>query len=299
MPESFALGPLLVSTPVVGFVVAVVVAIWTSSRLAKRAGIDPAWTRATVEGSILAGLIASRAAYAALYWPAYWPALWTILYFWQPGYLPVAGLAGGAVFVLYRLARQPATARLAGLRVVTTGAALGATLMAVILGTMNLASEARVYQAGDTVPNFRLADLNGESVSYSDLEGKGIVLNFWATWCPPCRREMPLLEAAWGKYGSRNIAIVGVDVDEPTEDVRRFVDTQGFTYPIWVEPESESDVGAADTNEMLGWFGSVGLPTTVFIGPDGVIDNVYIGELNRAFLLERITRLLSESKQSG
>jgi peroxiredoxin len=237
--------------------------------------------------------LTARAAYAALYWSAFSPAPWTVLYLWQPGYMPVAGLAGGALYVLYRLRRQSAAGRLSGLRVVSTAAAVGATLLAVVLGTMNLASHAGVLKAGDTVPDFQLVDLDGEPVSYSDLEGKGVVLNFWATWCPPCRREMPLLESAWGRYGSENVVIVGIDVGESLEDVRRFVDAQGFSYPIWVEPES--DAGAADTNEMLGWFGSAGLPTTVFVRSDGVIDKVYIGELNRALLLERIPRLLPGS----
>lgn len=292
MPETFALGPLLVSTRVLGFVISVVAAVWIASLLAKRAGLDPAWARNTVEGSVITGLITARAAYAALYWSAFSPAPWTILYFWQPGYLPVAGVAGGALYVLHRLRKQSAAGRLSGLRIVSTGLAFGATILAVILGTMNLASEDRVLKAGDTVPDFRLVNLDGQPVSYSGLEGKGVVLNFWATWCPPCRREMPLLESAWGRYKSKNVVIVGIAVGESPEDVRRFVDAQGFSYPIWVEPENAEEVEAANTNEMLGWFGSAGLPTTVFIRPDGYIDEVYIGEVNRALLLERIPDLL-------
>jgi len=294
MPETFTLGPLLISTRVLGFVISVLAAIWIASLLAKRAGLDPAWARNTVEGSVIAGLITARAAYAALYWTAFSPAPWTVLYFWQPGYLPVAGLAGGTLIVLYRLWKQSPAVRLAGLRVVSTGVAVGATILAIILGTMNLAADARVLKAGDAVPDFRLVNLDGKPVSYADLKGKGVVLNFWATWCPPCRREMPLLESAWRKYGSDNVVIVGIDVGESLGDVRRFIDAQGFSYPIWVEPDDAEEVEAENTNEMLGWFGSAGLPTTVFIRPDGTIDEVYIGEVNRALLLERIPELLPE-----
>lgn len=294
MPETFALGSLLVSTRILGFVLAVLAAVWIASFLAKRAGLDPAWARNTVEGSVVAGLVTARAAYAALYWPAFSPAPWTVLYFWQPGYMSVAGLAGGALYALYRLRKQSPAGRLSGLRVVSTAAAAGATVLAAVLGTINLASDARVLRAGDTVPDFQLVNLDGEPVSYSDLKGKGVVLNFWATWCPPCRREMPLLESTWGVYESENVVIVGIDVGESREDVRRFVDAQGFSYPIWLEPDDTGDLRAANTNEMLGWFGSAGLPTTVFIRPDGVIDKVYIGELNRALLLERIPELVPE-----
>lgn len=294
MPETFTLGSLLLSTRVLAFVVSVLVAIGVASLLAKRAGLEGAWARNTVEGSVITGLVTARAAYAALHWTAFSPAPWTILYFWQHGYTPVAGLAGGALYMLYRLRKQSAATRLSGLRVICTAVAVGAVILALTLGTINLASDDRVLQAGDTVPDFRLVNLDGEPVSYSDLKGKGIVLNFWATWCPPCRREMPLLESTWIKYESGNLVIVGIDVGESLEDVRRFVDNQGFSYPIWLEPDDASDAEAANTNEMLGWFGSAGLPTTVFIRPDGVIDKIYIGELNRALLLERIPALLPD-----
>lgn len=293
MLETFALGPFLLSTRVLGFVISVLVAVGVTSLLAKRAGIDPARARTTMEGSVIAGLLTARAAHVALNWAAFAPAPWTALYFWQYGYLPVAGLAGGVLYVIYRLRNVRAADRPPTFRIVSMGAAAGAIVLAATMGVINLAPGASVLRAGDTVPDFRLVNLDGNPVSYSSLEGKGVVLNFWATWCPPCRREMPLLESAWRKHQSENVEIVGIDLGESMEDVRRFVDTQGFSYPIWVEPSNAGDE-TVDTNKMLGWFGSAGVPTTVFIKADGRIDKVYVGELNRSLLQERIPKLAPE-----
>lgn len=293
MPETFALGPVLISTRIAAFVVAFLAARWIAARLAARWQIDAAWTRNTADGALVAGLVVARVAHAALYWDAYAAAPWTVLYFWQPGYLPVAGLAGGALYVLYRLHGQSADRRLPCLRAVSTGFAAGAVLLAVALGSMGWFTGTGGAQAGDKVEDFQLVNLDGERVALSDLAGKGMVLNFWATWCPPCRREMPLLESAWNEYRSRNVVIIGIDVGEPPDTVRRYVDSIGVTYPIWVDAPRGA-AGFNDTNELLTRFGGVGLPTTVFIGADGAIKKTHIGELNRALLQEWLPRLIPE-----
>lgn len=291
MPEIISLGPFLIVTRVVVFIVAVVVAIWLASRLARRFRLDEPLVRGIAEGSVLVGLATARLAYVALYWQAFAPQPWTALYLWQPGYLPVAGLAGGALYVLYRLRTQSAGKRLICLRAITTGFAAGATILAGSLLAMHFWSNDGVLRAGDRVPNFKLSSLANETVSLSDLQGKGVVLNFWATWCPPCLREMPLLEATWKDYRSRDVAVVGLALGETPDVVRPFVDSHGITYPIWTDigPNVQS---AVDSNEIFSWFASAGLPTTVFIRPDGVIDSVHLGELNRALLLERLPEIL-------
>lgn len=293
MPDAVALGPLLISTRVAAFVVSVFAAIWIASRLAARAGVDAPWTRRIAEGGVLAGLLSARVGYVALYWSAFAPEPWTALYVWQPGYLPVAGLAGGALYVLYHLRSESVYRRLAYLRSLAAGFAVGGTMLAAALVGITLFPESGVAGPGDKSGDFGLVNLDGNRVALSDLRGKGVVLNFWATWCPPCRREMPLLESAWQEYRSRNIVIVGVDIGEAPSTVRSFVDSIGVTYPIWTNGgPGAQDVD--DTNEILNRFGGVGLPTTVFIDASGIIKHVQIGELNRAILLEKIPELLPD-----
>jgi hypothetical protein len=100
---------------------------------------------------------------------------------------------------------------------------------------------------------------------------------------------MPLLQAAWTEYRDKGVVIVGVDVGESQGVVRPFVDSMGLTYPIWLDATDNG--GFDDTNELLGRFGGVGLPTTVFIDASGTIEKVYVGELNRSMLAEWLPRL--------
>lgn len=323
MPEAFTVGPVLISTRVAAFVVAYLAARWLASRLAARWGLDADWTRNTADGAVLAGLVAARLGYAALYWEAYAAAPWTVLYFWQPGYLAVAGLAGGAFCVLVRLRFRRAQHRLSYLRAVSTGFAAGATILVAAIGSMGWFSGAGMpgigdqapdspgvdpggqryalfniglpggttVSVGDEAPDFQLLSLEGRRVALSDLRGEGVVLNFWATWCPPCRREMPLLESAWQEYRSKGVVIVGVDVGESQDTVRPFVGSMGLSYPIWTNAEPGSGE-FDDTNDLLNRFGGVGLPTTVFIDADGVIRKVYIGELSRGLLAKWLPKLV-------
>lgn len=290
MPEAFTLGPILISTRIAAFVVAYLAARWIAARLAARWGLDTAWVRGTADGALIAGLVAARLGYAALYWDAYASVPWSVLYFWQPGYLAVAGLAGGALYVLYRLWRSQAIPRLPALRAIGTGFAAGAVLVTAVAGSMGWFTGAGGSGVGDPAPDIRLMNLAGEPVALSDLAGRGVVLNFWATWCPPCRREMPLLEAAWQEHRPKGITIVGIDVGESPDTIKPFIGSMGVSYPIWVDAARGTE-GVDDTNSLLARFGGVGLPTTVFIDAGGVIRHIYIGELSRGMLAEWLPKL--------
>ena len=104
-------------------------------------------------------------------------------------------------------------------------------------------------------PDFELPELTGGTLSSDELRGSPVVLNFFASWCPPCREEAPALEAAWRAYKDEGLMIVGVDVNDTEEDVRRFVREFEITYPI-VRDENDTLV-----NEL----GLQGLPQTFFI----------------------------------
>jgi peroxiredoxin len=83
--------------------------------------------------------------------------------------------------------------------------------------------------------DFTLTDLDGKSWNLKDLKGKVVLLNFWATWCPPCRKEMPDLEMLYRRFGAQGFIILGID-DEEAETVKPFIAQQGITYPVLLDP---------------------------------------------------------------
>jgi peroxiredoxin len=137
--------------------------------------------------------------------------------------------------------------------------------------------------AGYLAPTFTLDTFNGETVALADLRGRPVVLNFWATWCPPCRIELPYFQEASVRYNGR-VTIVGVDQGEPASVVGPFAAELGLSYPLALDDDSR-------VNRL---YRVNALPTTVFVDADGVVEEVYLGIINGAVLEERIERLLAE-----
>ena len=107
------------------------------------------------------------------------------------------------------------------------------------------------------------------SVSLSELRGRAVMLNFWASWCPPCRTETPRLERAWKTASADGVLFLGVSMQDISSDAREFVDDQGVTYP---------NVRDGDGDTARAW-GVTGLPETFFIRKDGRVVAHVIGEI--------------------
>jgi thiol-disulfide isomerase/thioredoxin len=142
-------------------------------------------------------------------------------------------------------------------------------------------------QKGFLAPDFALEDLDGQTVRLSELFGKPLVVNFWASWCPPCRAEMPAMQAVHERYaGQVHLLAVNATQQDSLADARAFVNENGLTFPILLDPD-----GAAYRQ-----FAITSLPTTFFIGADGVVVEVVIGgPLTEAGLRSRIESLLEET----
>jgi peroxiredoxin len=137
--------------------------------------------------------------------------------------------------------------------------------------------------AGYFAPEFTSSTTQGETLTLSDYRGQPTVLNFWASWCPPCRAEAPHFQAASLKFNGQ-ATIIGVDQGEPLPAVADFGALMGLSYPLVLDEDSS-------INRM---YGVAALPTTVFIDADGIIQEVYTGIINQAVLEERVERLLKE-----
>lgn len=118
-----------------------------------------------------------------------------------------------------------------------------------------------------TVPEFELPLLDGGSLSSDELRGAPVVLNFFASWCAPCRQEAPVLEAAWAKYRARGVRFVGVNVQDTDAKARRFVRDFGISFPVVRDEEQV----LADGLRIFG------LPQTFFVRPDWTLSGVEAG----------------------
>ena len=119
---------------------------------------------------------------------------------------------------------------------------------------------------GSPAPDFTLTTLDGEPLHLSDLRGKVVALNFWATWCAPCRLEMPDLQARADQFPDR-LAVVGVNFAETAEEIEAFRKDVGVRFPLLLDPKAE----------VQGLYRVLGYPTTFFIDEEGVIRQQHIG----------------------
>ncbi len=128
-----------------------------------------------------------------------------------------------------------------------------------------------------THPAFTLPDVAGNPRDFSEWQGKNRILNFWATWCAPCRREIPMLKAFQDEHRDNGFQVIGVAVDFP-EPVANYAEAAEFNYPILVGEQEAMAVAESSGVEF------VGLPFTMFVASDGELIGAYIGELHQSHL---------------
>ncbi|HZU22459.1 MAG TPA: TlpA disulfide reductase family protein, partial [Terriglobales bacterium] len=142
---------------------------------------------------------------------------------------------------------------------------------------------------GKTAPNFQLTTLDGKQVSLTDFRGKAVLLNFWATWCGPCRIEMPWFVDLQKKYAPQGFEIVGVAMDDSGEKaIKEFTQQVGTNYTILLGKDAIGDA-----------YGVEGMPTSFFIARDGKIIDQTLGLASKKELEDRIERALASGPQSS
>ena len=169
-----------------------------------------------------------------------------------------------------------------GLTVVLAGGLL--VLMA--LGLINkspVTGLSGVTRVGKPAPDITLPLLTGGEYALSESGGRPVVINFWSTWCPPCRQEARLLEAAWRSYRDQDVQFVGVMIQDTEANGRAYLKEFDITYPNGV------DTGGRTTVD----YGVIGLPVTFFVGRDGIVEGRWVGAIPEDKLLERTDRLMA------
>jgi thiol-disulfide isomerase/thioredoxin len=158
----------------------------------------------------------------------------------------------------------------------------GLAAIAIHLGCQST-SQMKSKLLGQSAPAWELKDLEGKVVRSADFKGKVVVLNFWATWCPPCRKELPDFVALQKEYGSRGLTFVGVALDEEGASVvKPFAKEAGISYPLVIGDEKV--VQAYENVEMY--------PTTYVIDRNGNVVSRHIGSLTKAEMEQEIKPLL-------
>ena len=142
-------------------------------------------------------------------------------------------------------------------------------------------------QEGFLAPNLELRTIDGNRITLSDLRGKVVLLNFWATWCPPCRAEMPAMQKVYSDYGPDDFVILAVNntQQDARDAVDAFILDQGLSFPVLLDISGEVSA-QYQVNSM---------PTSFFIDPEGIIQEVVIGSMPEALLRTRVEDLLEEN----
>ena len=267
LPEALHVGPLTLSTTVVMWLVVLGFASWLGARIAKKKSVPfDAW----FYGVLLFAIVVGRGVFVWQYWAEYAGAFGKIIDVRDGGLHMLAALAaaGLAVLVLVGSNKPLRKATLASLLTVYVGAAC------IHQFGPNAANQ------GLRLPNMALQTLVGETRQLQDLQGKPVVVNLWATWCPPCRREMPALM----RFAEQNpnVEVVLVNQGEDVATVAAYLQQEKLpSHVVWLDPRSDMGV----------FVGQQALPTTLFFDALGRLQEVRVGELSEATLQQKVRAL--------
>ena len=240
-------------------ILALALATLVGWRVAKRGGENP---ESVLFSLFLLGLLVARIGFVISYWRYFQKDLLQILDLRDGGFVLWPGLLAVVVGALIWGWRR------AGLRR-PLGWGLGTGLAFWLLATFS----SSLYEQGTRMPEIVLRNASGESVQLSSYQGGPLVINLWATWCPPCRREMPVLQNA--QHQHQNVTFLFVNQGESMQSVSTFLETQGLNL---------SNVLFDSGGQLAQKVGSMALPTTLFYSPEGRLLGSHLGELSEASL---------------
>lgn len=186
--------------------------------------------------------------------------------------------------------RRPSTKK--ALAIVAAAVALAAFLALLSWGLISKAPVtglSGITRVEKPAPEFAMPTFDGGTFRLSDHLGKPVVINFWASWCPPCRDEALVLEEAWREYAPRGVVFVGVDIQDVEADAAAYLREFGITYPNGRDADGKITVD----------YGVIGLPVTFFIGKDGTVVRRWVGAVRPVELRAWVDALISGETPEG
>lgn len=269
---SLNLGPLAIPMNLALLYGAFFIAWLSGWLIGKKRGTNP---ESALFSMLLIGAVVARAAFIIQYFQQYAGNIWHIIDIRDGGFLLLPGVVAAVLVGIYQAWRQ------APLRIpLATGVAIGLVVWGAGISVQS------ALQSSQQIPDISVRDINGESVALQDLAGKPLVINLWATWCPPCRREMPVLAAA--QQANPHLRFVFVNQGEGQALVDKFLAQQQLSL----------DNNLLDTGGRLGQaVGSLSLPTTLFYSADGLLKNNHLGELSQASLAHALRHISPKDQE--
>jgi thiol-disulfide isomerase/thioredoxin len=265
--NAIQLGPLLLPFALLLVLASAGATVLVGSRVGKKAGVD---AETALWQCLLVGLVAARLAFVFEYRSLYFASPFSILDIRDGGWNPAVGLAAAWLYAIHRQTRNPALRR--PLRwALATGTAL------FVVGSAVLALRP---DTGQKLPDLAFSSLDGEAMRLNQTGGKPTVVNLWATWCPPCVREMPVLHKA--QVERPDIRFLFLNQGEDPARVRMWLQAQGL--PL-------RNVLIDERRRASAAFQQVGYPTTLFFDASGRLVSSRIGELSAATLDRNLQRI--------
>ncbi|WP_397451955.1 prolipoprotein diacylglyceryl transferase family protein [Pseudomonas sp. NA-150] len=267
---SFSIGPFALAMNHLLLLLALGLATLVGWWVAKRGGTNP---ESALFSVFLLGLVAARAGFVIAYWPQFRHEPLQIIDIRDGGFLVWVGVVAVILGGLWRGWRQPALRR-------SLGFALSSGLLFWLLTGMGLS----IYEKSAQLPQMTLRNEAGESVQLADFKGRPVVINLWATWCPPCRREMPVLEKAQAEH--EGVVFLFVNQAESPQAVASFLAAQNLKL---------NNVLFDGSGALAQSVGSMALPTTIFYSADGRLLGSHLGELSTASLQRSLDSLATDT----
>lgn len=216
--------------------------------------------------ALIGGLVAARLGHVALHWQSFRDEPWRILAIWQGGFEPIAGFAGVLLVSFFCIRSFKAGA---------------AAAIAIGLGALVWAGASQLTKAtlGQPAPAMAFEQMDGAPVTFGDFIGKPVVVNLWASWCPPCRREMPLL--ARTAAARSDVAFLFVNQGESPKTIRAYLAGENLALsPVLLDPATQ----------LSRHYNAPGMPTTLFLRADGTLASIHMGEISKEVLDTTIDR---------